>query len=197
MDLFPTAYCGSISYYTDFMTAQEVVFDCHEHFIKQTERSRCKIYGPNGIQTLSVPVHRKNHTPVSDIYIDHSRKWNLEHWRSLKTAYASTPYFEDYGHEIETILTNPPQKLIDLNLRIHGFICNALSLKKPHTLSEAFAPYETNDRRLKPKTNKHFSRYYQPFSDKKGFISNLSILDLLFNEGPESSRYLSSISTNS
>ena len=186
--LLPLIYCGNIEYYAIVAVCDSVTLDVHEHFIKQTYRSRCEILGPNGVQTLSIPVHKGNNTAVNDIRIDESKKWHREHWRALETAYNSAPFFEHYAPLFESIYANPPQMLSDLNFQLHHTICSCLGLSTESQESESFLPYQPNDFRLQisPKVESFYEHkpYYQVFQDRHGHQPNLSVLDLIFNEGP-------------
>ena len=188
--LFPSVYCGNIEYYTKLIQAEKVVIDQCEHFIKQSYRSRCDIAGPNGRQMLPVPVHRKNHDVMRDIKIDYSMSWNKNHWQSLRTCYKNSPYFDDYAFLLDSIYQTPPKYLIELNTMCHKTICQMLGIKLHFDFSESFLPYSKKDHRIDidPKSGSTFTHpeYIQVFGDKNGFLKNLSILDLIFNQGPES-----------
>lgn len=192
--MFPLFYLGNIAYFKALLDAESLVFDQHEHFIKQSFRSRCEIYSSQGRLNLSVPVHRKNHMPYKEVQIDYSSKWAKEHIQAIKSAYAASPYFIDYSEDIFAIILSRPKYLIDLNLRLTQHVFSLLSVEKQSAFSLDFVPYTPDDLRLilSPK-HKHtivYQSYTQVFEQEHGFEANLSIIDLLFNEGPMAYVYL-------
>lgn len=190
MQLFPTAYFGSISYYQRLCNASDVIIDGKEHFMKQTLRSRCEILGPNGIQTLSIPVvkHSGSKTPTDEVDLAETN-WRKLHWKAIETAYGSAPYFDYYGMELEELLFSPVSKLIDLNTLIHQRICAWLDLEIPFQFAdrylfsqEAGADFRMDD--FGTDNNLLMQKYTQVFRSKQNCLLNLSILDLILNEGP-------------
>jgi hypothetical protein len=188
MDLFPTAYFGSIHYFRELYHASNPLIEAHETFPKQTGRSRCSILSANGIQRLSIPVIRKNgsKTITHEVTISGSEKWQKDHWKSIESAYASSPFFEAYDREVKALIYNEDPMLLSFNKTIIEQIFALLDLD--HKLNE------TSEFELKP-TGSDFrsfdfesqiscKHYFQVFNERTDFISNLSILDLLFCEGP-------------
>lgn len=190
MQLFPTAYFGSISYYQRLCGGKDIVIDGKEHFIKQTLRSRCEILGPNGVHTLSIPVikHSGSKTPTDEVYLAETN-WRKLHWKAIETAYGSAPYFDYYGMEVEELLSSPVSKLIELNTLIHQRICSWLDLEIPFQFADRylFAHEVDTDLRMtdfNDANNLLMQKYTQVFRSKQNCLLNLSILDLIFNEGP-------------
>lgn len=195
--MLPLFYLGNISYYKALLSQDSLVFDQHEHFIKQSYRSRCEIFSSQGKLALSIPVHRKNHMPYKEVKIDYSCKWVKEHIQAIKSAYASSPYFIDYAEGLFTILEKEHGYLKDLNLATTEHLLQQIQIQAPLRFSDAFEPYHEDDLRLtlspKLELETQFPVYLQVFDQEHGFIPNLSIIDLLFNEGPMSRSYLDAL----
>lgn len=195
--VFPALYNGPVNYYARLIRQQEILLEQHDSYSKQTYRNRCLILGPNGVITLSIPVKRKRgmKNAVRDIRIDYATNWNKIHWRGLVASYASSPYFEYLADEIHPIYERRHTFLIDLNKLLVEHTLGVMGLKIPVRLTEAFEPIvsETDPRHfIHPKTDQAVADpgfvpvdYHQVFSDRLGFQTNLSILDLIFNMGPE------------
>ncbi len=200
--IFPALYNGPINYYARLIRQQELLLEQYDSYSKQTYRNRCMILGPNGVITLSIPVKRRKgvKNAVRDIRIDYDTNWNRIHWRSLVASYASSPYFEYLADEIRPIYERSYTFLIDLNRLLIEHMLGFMGLKIPVHLTEAFEPIvsETDPRHfIHPKTDQAAAdpgfvpvKYHQVFSDRLGFQPNLSILDLVFNTGPETLSYL-------
>ena len=194
--LHPT-YFSPISQYVAIAKSNEIVFEVCDNFQKQTFRNRCYIYTANGKHLLNVPTqHTKGIKQLSkEVKIDYKDNWNKLHIKTLQTAYNSSPFFEFYIDDLLPILTKKYTYLLDLNLSCHEFIMDALQLKIPFTKTSEFQKKtDLKDlRRLalaKTSVDFNFEKYFQVFSLDQGFISNLSILDLLFMEGPNTLNYL-------
>lgn len=185
--LFPTAYFPSILYLQNLCQRKEVVIDRHEHWIKQSIRNRCEILGSAGLQKLVVPIiHEAGKQSLESIRVDDAKKWRENHWKSIKTAYGRSPYFEHYQREIEGCLFNSEQHLVALNQNLLHFFIEAWELPIVPKLSCEFIPYSNNDERLKDwfiRTEIH-ANYQQVFQHKSATIFNPSALDLLCCEGP-------------
>jgi hypothetical protein len=151
--------------------------------VKQSFRNRCEILTSNGVQILSIPVIKVNGTKslTSEISISEQKNWRLDHWRAIESAYKNSPYFEFYDVEIKNLLFHQTEKLLSFNQNIIDFFCSIWKLT-PTTLidSDLFISeqYEFLGRKVKCKS------YIQVFDDRFDFQNNLSILDLLFCEGP-------------
>lgn len=168
-----------------------------EHFVKQSFRSRYQIYGANGLLNLVVPLKKwKNHTPIEKIEVSYDEDWQQLHWRSIESAYRASPFFEFYDEEIKPLVFSKEVNLIQRNTRIESTILKILGIPTINVFTKSYDQQEPDWRMLINPKNKveieSFSmpKYIQVFEDKHGFIPNLSILDLLFNLGPESKLYL-------
>ncbi|WP_196891498.1 WbqC family protein [Aureivirga marina] len=195
------SYFGSIAEYAVIAQSEKVIFENFDNYQKQTYRNRCYIYGANGKLNLNIPIkHTKTDGKklTKDIKIDNSFHWNKQHVKSLQIAYRTSPFFEYYEDDLLAILEKEHEFLMDLNLETNAFVQDALQIEIPtEKSSEFFLSYEDSDiidfRNLvnaKKTPNFKFDSYVQVFDDKHGFIPNLSILDLLFMEGPNSISFL-------
>jgi len=194
--LYPT-YFPNIATYVVMTQSNDAVFETHDSYQKQTYRNRCYIYGANGKLSLNIPVHysQKNRQNTEEIRIDNSSKWQSIHWKSIESAYKTSPFFEFYEDEFTMLFNTPKEFLLDFNLECIAVINQCLGLEMAISKSNQFTKTtsETDYRFLvnaRKEAKIEVSAYIQVFQDKHGFISNLSILDLLFNEGPNASNYL-------
>lgn len=196
--LLSTAFFAPVQFYTHFLANKNVYIEQHENFIKQTYRNRCKILGANGPVALIVPVvkgrgAKKN---INDIKISYEMNWQRNMWQTIVSAYNSSPFFEYYEHDFQPFFSKKWEFLIDYNFTIHQTICELLEIENKIILTSDFeeVPDGTYNYRelITPKKSiqidKHFKPepYTQVFSEKFNFVPNLSILDLIFNEGPNS-----------
>lgn len=195
--IFPTAYLPSIKYVSLFLKTENATIEIFETYQKQSCRTRCDVMTANGIQTLTVPVIKVNgnHTLTKDIEISYKESWQQVHLRCLESAYRKSAYFDYYFPYFEKIYKQKFSTLIELNEYSLKTILKLLKAKKEFSYTEDFEKIIDNiDYRIalsKNETNKmEMPEYYQVFADRHGFISNLSIVDLLFNEGPSSIHYL-------
>lgn len=184
-------YAGSVSYYAALFHAKHVAFDIHERYVKQTLRNRMYILSANGVQALSIPVIKPNGSKSlsSEILIDDSSSWRMQHLKSLQTAYASSPYFEHYESEVKAILLNTELKnLMEFNLHFHSIISLWLDLDLENFCLNNYT-YSTESELFKSTFSERNvlyrgERYIQVFTQKDTFESDLSILDAIFNLGP-------------
>ncbi len=205
MILLSSAYLGPVYYYSRFFipNEQQIIIEQHDHYLKQTYRNRCIISGANGILSLSIPVKKPdgNNTKVKDVLIDYDTNWQKNHYRAIISAYRSAPFFEFYFDDFEPFYRKKINYLIDLNLELSHLIAELLGSKAKISLSDHFTkplPYNSKDYRdsIHPKKDHcpgndfHFEEYMQVFSERSGFLKNLSIIDLLFNKGQEAGLYL-------
>jgi hypothetical protein len=197
--LLSTAYLPQVSYIRECLSPEEIRIEAFETYGKQSYRNRCAIAGPNGRQILIVPVNKPggHHTPVRDILIDYGIHWQRMHWRSICAAYNKSPFFLHYQDYFIPFFEKQVTYLLDLNLEILETILNILRIDKKITLTGQYEiiPSDALDRRGEPVSKRHLQPnepYTQVFSARYPFISDLSVIDLLFNIGPESADYLAS-----
>ncbi len=194
--LLHSTYFPSISHFVAMAQADKVVFEVEDNFQKQTNRNRMYIYSPNGVQLLNIPVkHNGNRQLFKDVKIEPAFDWQKQHFKSLEAAYRSSPFFEYFEDDIQPIFGKKHTFMMDLNFEIMDIVTSCLGMSyKPEKTIEYFR--EANGlqdfRYLADgkKDKSAFEPYTQVFGDKHGFINNLSILDLLFNEGRYALDYL-------
>ena len=191
------AYFAPIAQYAVFLQAKEALFETQDHFTKQTFRNRCNIFAANGVLSLNIPIKKnKDKTPTPLAEISYAEDWQSLHIKSLQSAYKNAPFYEFYETEIKEILSTPFKNLGELHLACHRFVIDALQENTPHRETTTYQMYDDDIQDLRswievkkqPKIN--VPTYIQMFDDKHGFQSNLSILDLLFMEGPAAVLYL-------
>ena len=201
-NIFPTSYLPDIQYVALFLKNDAPRIEVFETYQKQSCRTRCNVMTANGLQTLTVPIVKTNgnHTLTKDIAISYKEPWQQIHQRCLEAAYRKTPYFEYYFPYLEKAFTTRFVTLVELNEFCLKFILKVLKVNKEIVYTEDFEPLsDANDYRVSlskwsPESTK-FPKYYQVFEDRQPFISNLSVIDLIFNEGPNSISYISSLLT--
>ncbi|SDI20033.1 WbqC-like protein family protein [Chryseobacterium taeanense] len=197
--LLPVFYLPPISWFSVFLNPEnEILFEQFEHFPKQTYRNRANIYGANGKLSLIIPISHNGKREFKDIEISYREDWRNLHWKSIKTAYQSSPYFEFYEDKLKKIFEIKEQNLLDFNLKALEVIQQILKTEKAWSLNAEYIknPQEINFReKFSAKNPSEFEveEYYQTFSDKSGFLEDLSILDLICNKGPESLTYIKNI----
>jgi len=194
--ILPT-YFPSISHFAVIAQSDSITFEMEDNFQKQTNRNRTYIYSPNGIQLLNIPVkHSKEaHQKTKDILIENEFDWQKQHFKSLEAAYRSSPFFEYFEDDIAPIFEKKHQFLMDLNFEVLDVVTKCLRMKLEfRKTTEYFREVNefTDFRHLAngKKDANSFEKYTQVFDDKHGFINNLSVLDLLFNEGKFAMDYL-------
>ena len=203
MTLVHPTYFSPIIQYIVIAKSKEIVFEVEDNFQKQTYRNRCYISTANGKHILNVPVqHNKGIKQKSkDTKIDYKDDWHKLHMKTLQTAYSSSPFFEFYIDDLLPIFEKRIQFLVDLNLKCHEFIMDALQLEISNSKTTEYnkdVDYLDLRNLTIAKSNNIYNleRYIQVFEQNHGFISNLSILDLLFMEGPNALNYLESQTVN-
>ena len=190
--IFPTAYLPSIEYVSLFLKTEDASIELFETYQKQSCRTRTNVMTANGVQTLTIPVIKTNgnHTLTKDIEISYKESWQQIHLRCLESAYRKSAYFDYYFPYFEKIYKQKFNTLVELNDFCLKTILKILKAKKDYSFTTDFERFtDENDYRvsLSKGTNKiEMKPYYQVFADRHGFIPNLSIVDLLFNEGPNS-----------
>lgn len=199
MILLQPTYFSPISQYVAISKSDKITFEVEDNFQKQTYRNRCYIYNANGKHLLNVPIQQTKgiKQKTKEVKIDYKDDWNKLHLKSLTTAYSSSPFFEFYIDDLLPLFNKRHTFLLDLNLLSHSIIMDALQLEVSFSKTEEFyKDTKTTDLRklaiAKGDHNYDLQRYIQVFEQNKGFISNLSILDLLFMEGPNALNYLES-----
>ena len=190
------SYFAPISHWNKFHEGN-IIWEINENFKKQSYRNRLNICGPNKILKLVIPIkHHKKAFKISEALIDYSENWPKDHWKSIKFSYNSSPFYEYYKDELNFLYNSKPEKLIDFNFQSIKLVCKWLnidfSLKKTKSFKKEYLGFKD----LRNMSNKQYvddfqvKKYIQVFSEKNGFINNLSILDLLFNEGPNAINFL-------
>ena len=201
MTLLSTTYFGPVQWYQKLYRADEVQMEQWESFQKQTYRNRCLIATTNGIQALTVPVER---VPlIRSVRISDHGNWRHLHWNALQSAYGESPFFDYYQDDIRPFFEKRWTFLFDFNEEIRQKMCELIDIQPKVGYTKAFvqnhgdSPHDLRDFRegIRPKhpvPDPDFTPrpYYQVYQEKHGFLPNLSILDLLFNMGPESVFYL-------
>jgi len=192
--LHPT-YFPSILHYVALAQSNKVVFEVEDNYQKQTYRTRCYIYGANGRQLLTVPVlHPVQQKKTKEVQIDYSFNWQKQHLKSIQTAYRSSPFFEFYEEDLLPIFSQKKKYLLDFNIQVHQVLQELLQLEISYSKTKEYQNNSDIDLRYlvdaKSKETYNLGSYFQIFSDKYGFMENLSILDLLFMEGTNALNYL-------
>jgi len=200
--LLPPAYLPHVSWFYYYLNVENVFIEQFETYPKQTYRNRCSILSANGKLNLTIPVSKPdgNRTLTKDVKITDDKNWQQNHWRAICSAYLNSPFFEYYRDGIEHFYQDKSTSLIKLNMQLLLVLAELIGIKKgiTHTDSYQHHPEDMLDLRtiLNPKNVKselNFPEYIQVFSSKFSFMPDLSILDVLFNLGPETLNYLKSI----
>lgn len=198
--LFSTAYFPPIMYVATLLQQGEVIIEAKETFPKQTYRNRMEIMTAEGVRLLTVPVVRNNHSRTEEVSIDYKERWNIIHLRTLEAAYSASPYYQYYKDDLEGLLTRRYDRLLELNMATLEWLLKKLKSSCTAKYSTDYLPasgdpqdYRNSFSPKVPYPSDHLPRYYQVFSDRQPFVSNLSIFDLLMNLGPDAKDYLKKI----
>jgi len=194
-------YFGSIANYAHMAQAKHLIFENEDHYQKQTYRNRMHIYGANGILLLNIPIKHtkggKQHQKYKDVRIENDFSWQKQHWKSFESAYRTSPFFEYYEDEFVGLYEKKQEFLLDFNYQCMTTVFECLQHQFAYTKTleyQAKIPEPIQDLRTlanaKAAPMQELRRYTQVFESKNGFIPDLSILDLVFNEGPNTLPYL-------
>ena len=193
-------YFGPVSHFKELVKPAVIWFENDDNYQKQTYRNRMYIYGANGKLLLNIPIKHlnspgvKKHQKYRDVKIENDFGWQKLHWKSLKSAYQTSPFFEFYEDDFAPIFHKDFKYLMDFNYECLELVLNCLQLDLNYKKTSEYIkdPKDKVDRRhlINAKKKIEVPRYNQVFQEKKGFISDLCFLDLMFNEGPNSVNYL-------
>ncbi len=194
--IHPT-YFPSISHFVAMAQADSITFEMDDNFQKQTNRNRTLIYSPNGLQLLNIPIKhsKEKHQKTKEVKLETAFDWQKQHFKSLEAAYRTSPFFEYFEDAIMPIFTKKHTFLMDLNLETMAIVCKCLGMPFEYNQTIEYFHEVADHTDLRSLANGKkdsavFESYTQVFGDKHGFLSNLSILDLLFNEGRFALDYL-------
>lgn len=196
--LYP-AYFPCVLQMAAIAQSTSVVFEIHDNYQKQTYRNRAYIAHSNGKLLLNVPVIKHNtektHRRTMDIQTSSDMDWHLHHYKSIESAYRSSPFFEFYIDDLKPLFSSSIRNLQEHNLRLFDILCEVLDwdieTSTTTTYQTDFEGWDLRELINSKKKIKHsFTPYIQVFDEEKGFLPNLSILDLLFNLGPNTLDYL-------
>jgi hypothetical protein len=195
--LIHPSYFPSISHFVAMAQSDLVTFEMDDNFQKQTNRNRMYIYSPNGIQLLNIPIkHSKTaHQKTKDVQLETAFDWQKQHFKSLEAAYRTSPFFEYFEDDIRPIFEKKHEYLMDLNFETMSVVSKCLGLEFDYNETTEYFHEVTNKIDFRNLINgkkdvSEFASYTQVFGEKHGYLNNLSILDLLFNEGRYALDYL-------
>lgn len=197
--LHPT-YFPNVAHVVAMVKSDMFIFEIHDNYQKQTYRNRTYIYGANGKLLLNIPIKhsQKNRQLYKNVKIENATNWQDLHWKSLQSAYRTSPFFEFYEDAIQHVFQNKFTFLLDYNIKCLQAIFDCLQLPFDYQYTTVFEKVTGNKNDFRYLVNckkeipQQFTSYTQVFGSKHGFLQNLSILDLLFNEGPNAINYLMS-----
>lgn len=194
-------YFAPISYWASYLQGGKTLFETQEFYEKQSFRNRCYLYGPNGLLSLVIPTQHEGKRKYRDTRICHQISWRRQHQKSFESAYRSSPYFEFYEMDFVALFQREQKFLIDFNRKCMELLADILKISLSNSYTEQYEKEYSHMKDLRGSfpaksqinSNRNFPRYEQVFSRKYGFLSDLSLLDLLFNQGPESFDYLKNL----
>lgn len=199
--LHPTYFPNIASF--SVLLSDDITWEAFDNYQKQTFRNRTHICTDRGLHVLSIPIaHTKDDSgrqSYQNVKVDNTYPWQRQHWRTLETAYRTSPFFEYYEDDIRPLYEANQEFLMDFNLKTIATVCQCLQVEiSAHRTKEYIRePKDMLDFRFLANAKKVLDfktpEYVQVFGDRHGFIPNLSILDLLFNLGPESIAYLKNL----
>jgi hypothetical protein len=189
-------YFAPISHWKEIISGN-ILWELNKNFNKQTLRNRTYIYGPNKILKLSIPIkHSKESFTLENTLIENDFQWQKDHWKSIQSAYKSSPFFEFYEDGLRNIYFNNYNKLSVFNIECIKLVYEWLDISTKSSFTKTFKEKYNTEIDLRDMAEKNFDdkfivkEYIQVFSPNHGFKNNLSILDLVFNQGPNSISYL-------
>ncbi len=202
--LFSTAYLPPIEYFIGFLKAENALLEIYEQFKRRNYFNHCLIANAIGLHQLTIPISKthSNFAHIKDVRIDYTENWQRIHWKTLETSYNTSPFFLYYKDQFEPFYAKKTTFLLDYNMQLFELICSLLKINYHFTTTKKHISQPADnfidlrkaiDLRKRKLPNYPFlaiAPYQQTFSDKTGFITNLSILDLLFNKGYETKDYL-------
>ncbi len=202
--LASTLYLPPIEAFALLKVSERVIVDVHETYPRQTYRNRCRIGTSNGALNLTIPIEKPlgNHTPTQMVITSPKLPWKKQHWKSILAAYGKSAFFMYYSHLLEPFfLGTTPETLVQWNHNLQKALLDELNMGTEIFYSSSFVKefdgkldlrkeISTKAKKQDPRKNVLFKPYYQPFSHKHGFLPNLSIIDALFNLGPDTSVFL-------
>ena len=193
-------YLAPIPLYVRLFASDSMLIEGESPFVKQTFRNRAMIATENGTQALTIPIQHNGRQAMRDVRISEHGNWRHLHWNAIVSAYRKSPFFDYYADDFAHFYEEKDGFLMDFNIRLHNTVCELLTLERPTIVTENAANADIMDCRAlaEPKEieNARGEEYYQVFSQRNGFIPNLSIVDLLFNMGPEGLIVLQNMAKN-
>lgn len=189
-------YLPNLEFFTRLVNANTTVFEAQENYVKQSFRNRCYIAGANGILPLTVPVVKgRKKIRIKEIQIDHDQNWRKIHLRALRSSYGRAPFFEFYFDYLDDVLQKREKYLFDFNLALLTVCLQSLGVTNSISLSESYlreteGNFSDLRNMITPKSDFTNRTFYQPIPYSqvfgKDFAPNLSVIDLIMNEGPNS-----------
>lgn len=197
--VLPMCYLPPVEFFVELNKHKpDILIEREEHFPKQTYRNRANIYSPDGVLSLTVPVIKgsKNHTVIKDVKISYDFRWQRSHWMGLEACYRRSAYFEYYEDDFAPFYEKSYSYLFDYNEALLQLLLKLTKIKTTISYTQTYEesyPVLTDLRNvINPKSVHTFDQktYFQVFEERHGFIKNLSIVDLLFNQGPQTINHL-------
>ena len=193
--ILTSEYLAPVSSIWFYYHGTQIMIESKENYQKKSTRNRARIIGPNGIETLSVPLQKgKTGTLITEVEISYESNWPEKHLQAIKTAYGNSPYYEHYIDELAAIIDSKPKLLFDLNRQLTDYLLQKMNIEVDIGQTQEFQssyPADIVDLR-RSKINQESTggflakRYQQVFEERHGFVGNVSAIDLLMCKGPES-----------